>query len=552
MEDCNDAAITYLDVDNDGYGSMTIDACGVTSNDDCDDSNAGVNAAGIEVCGNGIDEDCSGEDEACAILGCTDATACNYNAIATEDDGSCVMPVAEICNGLDDNCDGEVDEFVLNTYFADADGDGFGNMEEVAYACSTPVGYVNNMEDCNDAAITYLDADNDGYGSMTIDACGVEYNDDCDDSNDMVNASGIEVCGNGIDEDCSGSDEVCEIAGCTDMNACNYDANATLEDGTCTYPTESYLNCDGLCLNDGDADGVCDELEVTGCTDATACNYDAMATEDDGSCILPMDEVCNDVDDDCDGEVDEFVTTAYYFDGDADGFGDAQEVVFACSAPAGYVDNADDCDDAIMTFEDLDNDGYGSNNLTACGISNNTDCDDNNASINAGTAEVCNDIDDDCDGSIDNGLTFVGYYADADLDGYGAGNASSFCADPGVGYSTTNDDCDDMNAGINPGATEIEGNDVDENCDGEVLSVSTTSVMTFQLYPNPTRGMLYLEHNANSAVTVTVLDAQGKVVTKESLVQSKWTNDCSNWDAGVYFVRIQGDSFSKKASFIVE
>jgi hypothetical protein len=368
----------------------------------------------------------------------------------------------------------------------------------------------------------------------------------------MVNASGVEVCGNGIDEDCSGSDEVCEISGCTDMNACNYNANATLEDGTCTYPTESYLNCDGLCLNDGDADGVCDELEITGCTDATACNYDAMATDDDGSCILPMDEVCNDVDDDCDGEVDEFVTTAYYFDGDADGFGDAQEVVFACSAPAGYVDNADDCDDAIMTFEDLDNDGYGSNNLTACGISNNTDCDDNNASINAGTAEVCNDIDDDCDGSVDNGLTFVGYYGDADMDGYGAGNASSFCADPGAGYSTTNDDCDDMNAGINPGATEIEGNDVDENCDGEVLSVSTMSEMTFQLYPNPTRGMLYIEHNANSAVTVTVFDAQGKVVSQESLVQFKWTKDCSNWEAGVYFVRIQSDSFNKTASFIVE
>ena len=61
-------------------------------------------------------------------------------------------------------------------------------------------------------------------------------------------------------------------------------SSAAVEDGTCTYPEEDYLDCEGNCLNDGDEDGVCDEIEVLGCTATDACNYNAEATEDDGSC----------------------------------------------------------------------------------------------------------------------------------------------------------------------------------------------------------------------------------------------------------------------------
>ena len=71
--------------------------------------------------------------------------------------------------------------------------------------------------------------------------------------------------------------------GCTDAVACNYDMNADTDDASCTYAENGY-DCDGNCLVDSDADGVCDEFEVNGCLDTNACNFDETATDDDGSC----------------------------------------------------------------------------------------------------------------------------------------------------------------------------------------------------------------------------------------------------------------------------
>jgi len=72
--------------------------------------------------------------------------------------------------------------------------------------------------------------------------------------------------------------------GCTDDTACNYDASAVYDDNdSCGYPDAGY-DCAGTCLADADSDGVCDEFEVAGCTDAEACNFDELATDDDSSC----------------------------------------------------------------------------------------------------------------------------------------------------------------------------------------------------------------------------------------------------------------------------
>jgi hypothetical protein len=71
--------------------------------------------------------------------------------------------------------------------------------------------------------------------------------------------------------------------GCIDMEACNYDALATYDDASCIYAVEFY-DCNDDCLNDTDGDGICDELEVVGCTDSLATNYSMDATDDDASC----------------------------------------------------------------------------------------------------------------------------------------------------------------------------------------------------------------------------------------------------------------------------
>ena len=82
-----------------------------------------------------------------------------------------------------------------------------------------------------------------------------------------------------------------DIAGCTDGMACNFDESASCENGSCWYPEEVYLDCEGECLSDSDGDGICDELELAGCTDPDACNYDPGAMEDDGGCEYPSVEL---------------------------------------------------------------------------------------------------------------------------------------------------------------------------------------------------------------------------------------------------------------------
>tara|TARA_R100000426_G_scaffold27902_2_gene23370 strand:- start:2959 stop:5094 length:2136 start_codon:yes stop_codon:yes gene_type:complete len=82
--------------------------------------------------------------------------------------------------------------------------------------------------------------------------------------------SGIPVCGDFC---------VPGIEGCTLSFACNYNPEANV-DGDCTFPIE-YYGCDNECINDTDGDGVCDELEVTGCQDPSAFNYDPAATDPD-------------------------------------------------------------------------------------------------------------------------------------------------------------------------------------------------------------------------------------------------------------------------------
>ena len=107
-------------------------------------------------------------------------------------------------------------------------------------------------------------------------------------------------------------DGVCdefEVMGCDDVEACNYNAEATQDDGGCVYATSDCDSCSGetdgtgvVVDNDADDDGVCDADEIDGCTDMAACNYLPEATDDDGTCFFPG-ESCDDGFDLTEGDV---------------------------------------------------------------------------------------------------------------------------------------------------------------------------------------------------------------------------------------------------------
>jgi len=125
------------------------------------------------------------------------------------------------------------------------------------------------------------------------------------------------------------------VPGCIDNTACNYNAEATEDDGSCTY-ADPGLNCDGSCIDDADGDGVCDGDEVPGCQDDLACNFNAVATDDDGSCTY-ADPGLN-----CDGSCID--------DADGDGVCDGDEVPGCTDAEAtNYSEMATD-DDGSCTY----------------------------------------------------------------------------------------------------------------------------------------------------------------------------------------------------------
>jgi hypothetical protein len=116
--------------------------------------------------------------------------------------------------------------------------------------------------------------------------------------------------------------------------------------------------------------------------------------------------------------------------------------------------------------------------------------------------ETCNNLDDDCDGTIDNGLTFVNYYNDADGDGYGAGIATNACSQP-ANTVTNNTDCNDNNAAIKPTATEICGNGIDEDCSGSDLLCPSSGNL------NATNVLSVGNYGTGSQTTLSVNFGQG-------------------------------------------
>jgi hypothetical protein len=220
------------------------------------------------------------------------------------------------------------------------------------------------------------------------------------------------------------------------------------------------------------------------------------------SVCVPSEEVCDGLDNDCNGLIDDGVKLVFYKDLDRDGYTDGMTSV-GCSAPQGYVLSAllGDCNDEnnqinpgkteicdgidnncnglidegvkLVFYKDLDGDGY-TDGITQVGCSAPTgyvssatsgDCNDNDPTINPAKTEICDGKDNNCNGQMDEGVLLV-FYKDKDGDGYGDVNDQTLVCTQPTGYVSNSSDCNDNDPNINPGKTEIcDGKD--NNCNGQ-------------------------------------------------------------------------------------
>lgn len=310
-----------------------------------------------------------------------DAAICGERLCDCNDHDKDINPGSvEICDGIDNDCDAERDENVTLAFYPDLDSDGYGE------AGGTPT------------------------QACVPNSAQVSSNNDCDDSLDTVHPDAEEVC-DSLDNDCD-----------TEI-----DENVTL----LVYP-------------DLDGDGYGEAFS----TPIAACAPDSLQSIIDNDCddaensVHPnANEVCNDIDNDCDNEIDEGVLITCYLDLDKDGFGDDSKSSIACTCPNGSVEQDGDCNDA-------------------------------NASLSPAVIEICDGIDNDCDGVIDDDFVYLTAFefVDEDLDGFGIDSSDrATCVTRDV-YLTQvvslRGDCNESDDTIYPGAEDAAGDGVDADCGG--------------------------------------------------------------------------------------
>ena len=544
---------------------------------DCEPDDPAIFHGQQEAC-DGIDNNCNAQTDEADATGCSifyfdgdldgygiDDNQCLcaaedfYTAAQKNDcadDDPAVNPGAvEDCNGLDDDCNGAVDEedaTGCTVYFKDNDTDGFGLSDDSRCLCTAEPPYVTTQGgDCNDFNDTtypgatescnfkdddcddltdeedalgctdfFLDQDGDTFGVTADSKCLCAASDqhtalgggDCDDGNGAINPGAAEIC-NGLDDDCDGgTDEVADLGTTTcGLGECEHTVDNcmggspqncdAMEGSTVETCNAKDDDCDGDtdegttdCIiyyfdNDGDgfgllSDSICDcgETGKYSATESGDCN-------DSNNNIYPgADEACNSKDDDCDGDTDEVAdlgTTTC-------GLGECEHTVDNCLG--GSPQNCDAMEGStVETCNGKDDDCNGETDevadlgTTTCGLGecahtvdncaggSPQNCDDMEGSV----AETCNGKDDDCDGNTDEeAVDCTVYYKDADNDGFGLSSDSQCLCSPSDPWDATDDnDCDDSNSNIFPGASE-SCNNKDDDCDGgtdEVADLGTTT-----------------------------------------------------------------------------
>ncbi|MBO6935036.1 MAG: hypothetical protein JJ863_08670 [Deltaproteobacteria bacterium] len=324
------------DVDGDGVESVD---CGGT---DCDDADADRFPGNPELCDSaGHDEDCDpdtlGGDmdgDGYEPLECCNGSTCGQDC---DDTRSGVSPEAvEACNGVDEDCDGTLDEGAQELFYRDLDGDGFGDPATgVMRACVDDPVFSLQADDCDDRdpatnpsateicdgrdndcnPATAFDRDADGDGHLPMGApCtgGPLPLDDCDDSNPFANAGAAERC-SGVDDDCDGAvDESAADDWCTAQARLTGDAGASALCGAgarCVLSAcaAGRADCDGRTGNGCEVDTTSDPMNCGNCLQACGSgvctdgvcvppadsefpdSFDAVRVGSDGSCALTGD-----------------------------------------------------------------------------------------------------------------------------------------------------------------------------------------------------------------------------------------------------------------------
>jgi len=405
---------TCTDNDSDGYGNPASSVCSHPELD-CIDSNAAVNPGATEVC-DGVDNDCDGQiDESL-----TPPAADNQNGICSGAVKTCngvsgwVNDYSSVpsyqaeesnCDNKDNDCDGTVDEG-YNVGDSCTNGVGACQVQGTLVCAQNQLGATCNATPGTPTAEVCNGVDDDCDGIVdegifdTPTSCGIgecaakglltcAYGSPVDTC--KAGTPATEICDN-KDNNCNGSidDDIAPRSTENQNGLCSGNVE-TCSAGEWRSGTKNYLPVDEVCDSSnldencsGESNEGCKcengDTQACGVSSVGACSMGTQTCADGawGSCvgsINPTTEVCDGVDNDCDGQIDEGVTTTFYHDADLDGYGNDKDSTEACSAPVGDVDNGRDCDDS-------------------------------DPAIHPGATEICdNQVDEDCDGIAQECLT---------------------------------------------------------------------------------------------------------------------------------------------------